>query len=223
LFSLWESILSRRSAGPSSKPRKLRFIIRNARGLQRPHCELDPYSPDQLARLDENTANKLRAPSPFVVVTINEEETYTTFEERDTHSPEWEEVFDVEINDLATVVIRVFDRKCIDRDWPAFIGFTTLHPFTVLPYPQPGSSPSAQVELDDIPLVRDGATTSDMTVSLTLSTDTQEQPTLRIIPRHRGGPLETRVERRVGLVKFGKKKVGRKKETVTHVYQMDDL
>lgn len=170
--------------------------------------------------------NKLRAPSPFVVVTINEEETYTTFEEHDKHNPDWEEVFDVEINDLSTVVIRVFDRKCIDRDWPAFIGFTTIHPFTVLPYPQPGSggdsSQSAQVELDDIPLVRDG-TTSDMTVSLTLSTDTQEQPTLRIIPRHQGGPLETRVERRVALVKFGKKKVGRKKETVTHVYQMADL
>lgn len=177
--------------------------------------------------MDEETVKLLRAPSPFVIVTINEEEMYTTFQERNTHDPEWEEVFDAEISDLATVVVRVFDRKCIDNNWPAFIGYTTIHPFTAMPYPGVNTSEddasTTETALTDIPLIFEGKTMPDATISLTLSTDTEEEPTLRIVPPFRNGPLETRVERRVGLVKFGKKKVGRKKETTTHVYQMYNL
>ncbi|KAF9484050.1 hypothetical protein BDN70DRAFT_928653 [Pholiota conissans] len=229
LFSLWESILARRSAGPYNKPRKLRFTISKGRGLQRPHCELDPYSREQIEqmKLKEDDIKRMRAPSPFAVVTINEEETFTTFEEYDTHDPDWNDQFDVEINDLATIAIRVFDRKCIDRDWPAFIGFTTIHPFTVMSNTQvesaEDSTPSGEVKLENIPLVRDDTTTSDTTISLTLSLDTSEEPTLLFVPPHAGHARETRVERRVALVKFGNKKTGRKKETVTHIYQMSNL
>ena len=231
LFSLWESILSKRAAGPSDEPRRIRFTIRHARGLQRPQCELDPFSPEEIAQMDEDAVERLRAPSPFAIVTINEEAMYTTFQARSTHDPEWEEVFDAEVGDLATVVVRVFDRKCIDNGWPAFIGYTTIHPFAVLPYPGGGSREEGEEEdgeateavLDDVPLVCEGRTVPGMTISLTLSTDTEEEPTLRVVPPFENAPLETRVERRVGLVKFGKKKVGRKKETTTHVYQMYNL
>ncbi|KAF8909687.1 hypothetical protein CPB84DRAFT_1842921 [Gymnopilus junonius] len=39
LFSLYEAILARQSAGPMSKPRRIRFTIRRAQNLQRPQCE----------------------------------------------------------------------------------------------------------------------------------------------------------------------------------------
>ncbi|KAF8961867.1 hypothetical protein BDZ97DRAFT_1177690 [Flammula alnicola] len=227
LFSLYESILSRRSSGPSSKPRILRFTIRNARGLQRPQCELDPYPPEYIEHMEVEEVKRRRAPSSFAVITIDEHEMYTTFEEPDTNEPDWEESFDMEVSDLSTVVVRVFDRKCIDNDWPAFIGFTTIHPFTALPHPKRGGedddSEFVKVDLDEVPLVREGMTVPDMTVSITLSTDTREQPSLRVVPPHKVGPEVTRVERRVALVKFGNRKMGRKKETTTHVYQMSDL
>ncbi|CAA7262100.1 unnamed protein product [Cyclocybe aegerita] len=224
LFSLYESVLSRRSSGPVDETRVLRFSIRRARGLQRPYCELDPYPPEVIEELLEDDVKKARAPSPFAVVTIDEREMYTTFEWEDTHDPEWDESFDVKVRDLSTVVIRVFDRKCIDQGWPSFIGFVTVLPFSLLPPPTEGireedQPASSRTDVLEIPLVRDGKTVSSMTVSISLSTDTRFPPSLPVVP-----PVlheeATHLQRRVGMVQFGNKKWGRKKETTTHVYQM---
>ncbi len=102
-------------------------------------------------------------------------------------------------------VVRVFDRKCIDRGWPAFIGYTTIHPFAVLPYPGGGSrgeeedgEEATEAALDDVPLVCEGRTVPGMTISLTLSTDTEEEPTLRVVPPFENAPLETRVREESG-------------------------
>ncbi|KDR76997.1 hypothetical protein GALMADRAFT_424162 [Galerina marginata CBS 339.88] len=237
LFSLYESILAKHSSGPISKSRIIRFTIRNAKGLQRPRCELDPYPPEVIEDMKEEDVRKIRAPSSFAVITIDERHTYTTFEEHDTTHPVWDESFDVKVDDLSTVVIRVFDRKCIDRGWSSFIGYTTVHPFTAFPHPrnphtqtpaeregpeeeEEDATALTQVDLEDIPLVRDGVTLPEMTVSISLSSDTEVPPSLPVAPPVLYGPEETRVERRVTLVKFGNRKMGRKKETVTHVYQM---
>ena len=149
---------------------------------------------------------------------------YTTFEEENNTDPSWNESFDVEIEDLSTVVIRVFDRKCIDFGLPAFIGFTTILPFSLLPpkNEDANSSPDSQVNVDMIPLVREGVVISGMSISISLSTDTREPPTMAHAPPHLYGPEETRVERRVALFKCGNRKtVGRKKVTTTRVYQLE--
>ncbi|KAF8799680.1 hypothetical protein BYT27DRAFT_7201093 [Phlegmacium glaucopus] len=226
LFSLYESILARRSSGPASKCRKLRISIRSAKGLQRPHCELDGLPPYSLQNIPEEEVTAIRAPSSFAVVTIDEREMYTTFEQEDTTDPDWRESFDVDIGDLSTVVIRVFDRKCIDRNWPAFIGFTTILPFSLLPPPKEqdlntSSSPNSHVDIDDIPLVRGGITVSDMSVSISLSTNTSVPPTLPYVPPHLYGPQETHVKKRVALFKCRNKTWGQKKVTTTRVYQLD--
>lgn len=225
LFSLYESVLARRSSGPLGEPRKLRISICKAQGLRRPHCELDGYPEHLLKGIPEDKINEIRAPSPFAVVTIDEREMYTTFEEENNTDPSWNESFDVEIEDLSTVVIRVFDRKCIDFGLPAFIGFTTILPFSLLPPPKnedANSSPDSQVNVDMIPLVREGVVISGMSISISLSTDTREPPTMAHAPPHLYGPEETRVERRVALFKCGNRKtVGRKKVTTTRVYQLE--
>jgi len=225
LFALYESVLARRSSGPASESRKLRISIRNAKGLQRPHCELDGYTEHELKDMPEGRVNAIRAPSSFAVITIDEREMYTTFEQENTTHPHWNETFDVDIEDLSTVVIRVFDRKCIDLNWTAFIGFTTLLPFSLLPPPTEQdlntSSPDSPVDIDDIPLVREGVTVSGMSVSISLSTDTRVPPTLPFVPPYLYGPEENHVERRVSLFKFGNKTMGRKKVTTTRVYQLE--
>jgi len=225
---LYESVLARRSSGPASESRKLRISIRKAKGLQRPHCELDDYPEHLLENIPEAKINTIRAPSPFAVITIDEREMYTTFEEENTTDPGWNESFDVEIEDLSTVVIRVFDRKCIDQGWPAFIGFTTILPFSLLPPPKEEdvddsshSSLDSRVNIDDISLVREGVTISDMSVSISLSTDTRVPPTLPVVPPHLYGPEGVHVERRVALFKWGNKTMGRKKVKTTRVYQLD--
>lgn len=208
----------------------LRFSIRNARGLQRPRTELDSYPPEYIALIDEEQVARTRSPSAFAVITVDDREMYTTFEIDDAHDPNWEESFDMKVDDLSIVVIRVFDMKCIDRSWPSFIGFTTVHPFSAFPHPNSTSTKDSslaevghsQVDLEAIPLVREDATVPDMTVSISISTDTTLPPSLPTVP-FLSGPQETRVERRVALVKFGNKKVGRKKETTTTVYQMAEF
>ncbi|PPQ95077.1 hypothetical protein CVT25_002600 [Psilocybe cyanescens] len=230
LFSLWESFLSRHSSGPTSKSRKIRFSIRKASNLQRPQCELDFYPPEFVDKMPEAEVDKARAPSAFAVITIDEREMYTTYEAHNTTDPEWEESFDVEVDDLSTVVIRVFDRKCIDRGWTSFIGFTTIHPFTAFPHAvdpavysgeeENPAPPSKKVDLDDIPLVRDGHTVPNMTIGISLSSDTKAPISLLVAPPILHGPKIERVERRVNLVKFGNRKMGSKKETTTRVYEM---
>jgi hypothetical protein len=224
---------------------------------------------------------KLRAPTSFAVVTVDEREMYTTFEMHDEHDPQWDESFDMRVDDSSTVVVRVFDRKCIDNGWPAFVGFAVVHPFTVLPHPtlppprvedeaqededaptepsagdahQGGSSGGSSIDEShaagpehrgveddrllgvaskpsriprsvdlELPLVRDGITVPGMTVSIRLSTEIRGKPVLPPPPPYIGDVEQTRVERRVALVKFRNKKMGRKKETTTRVYQMADL
>ncbi|KAF8152964.1 hypothetical protein B0H34DRAFT_677195 [Crassisporium funariophilum] len=223
LFSLYESILARRSSGPKGETRILRFSIRGATGLQRPQCELDPYPLEVIETIPEEKVKEMRAPSPFAVITIDEREMYTTFEQYDTTDPDWDESFDVTLGDLSTVVIRIFDRKCIDRNWPSFIGFTTILPFALLPPPRDDEStdtlserPSSVVKVD-IPLVREGITVSGMSVSISLSTDTHNPPSLPVVPPRLHEEVN-HVQRRVGLIKIGNKKYGRKKETTTRVY-----
>jgi len=223
LFSLYESVLARRSSGPASESRKMRISIHKAKGLQRPHCELDNYPKDILKKIPQDKINEIRAPSPFAVITIDECEMYTTFEEESTTDPGWSESFDVDIDDLSTVVIRVFDRKCIDQGWPAFIGFTTILPFSLLPPPneeEVNTSSDSSINIDDIPLVRDGITVSGTSVSISLSTDTRG-PTLPVSTPYLHGPQRIRVERRVALFKCGNKTMGRKKEKITGVYELD--
>lgn len=125
----------------------------------------------------------------------------------------------------------MFDRKCVDQGWPAFIGFTTILPFSILPPPtdgQPSASddpevPAARskVDLEDIPLVREGITVPEMAVSISLSTDTRAQPTLPYVPPLMSGPRKVEKQTSVTLVKWGNKKHGRKKEMSTHVYDFD--
>jgi len=208
----------------------LRFSIRNARGLQRPRTELDSYPPEYIALINEEQVARTRSPSAFAVITVDDREMYTTFEIDNAHDPDWEESFDMKVDDLSVVVIRVFDMKCIDRSWPSLIGFTTVHPFTAFPHPNStsteGSSSAeighSQVDLDAIPLVRKDATVPDMNVSISISTDTRLPPSLPTVPLL-SRPQETRVERRVALVKFGNRKSGRKKATTTTVYQMAEF
>ena len=195
-----------------------------AKGLQRPHCELDGYPEHLLKNIPEDKINAIRAPSPFAVITIDEREMYTTFEEENSTDPGWNESFDVEIDDLSTVVIRVFDRKCIDQGWPAFIGFTAILPFSLLPPPDEedvNTSSHSSKNIDDIPLAREGVTVSGMSVSISLSTDTRIPPTLPVVPPHLYGPERTRVERRVALFKWGNKTMGRKKVKTTRVYGLE--
>jgi len=210
----------------------LRFSIRHARGLRRPRSELDGYPQEIIEKLEEEEEERvkaIRAPSAFAVITVDEREAYTTFEHEETSDPDWEESFDIKVRDLSTVVIRVFDRKCIDQGWPAFIGFTTFMPFNVLPPPrhdevedaEDPDADSGKVDKDDIPLVKEGVTISDMTISISLSTDTSIQPSLPSVPPVLSGPVETHVQRRVALVKWGNKKSGSKKETTTRVYEYE--
>ncbi|PPQ96480.1 hypothetical protein CVT26_010474 [Gymnopilus dilepis] len=231
LFSLYEAILSRQSAGPLSKPRRIRFTIRRASNLRRPHCELDPYPQDYIQQMDENEVKKIRSPSAFAIATIDEREMYTTYDESNTTDPVWEESFDVEIDDQSTAVIRVFDSKCIDRGWPAFIGYTVIHPFTVFSHPtepqytgdedpdkdDASAAKTRRVEVTDVPLVCDGVTMQDMTISISLSSDTSLPPSLHNPAPILRGPESTHRERRVALVKFGNKRMGRKKETTTQI------
>lgn len=188
--------------------------------------------------MSEPELENARAPSAFAVITIDERQVYTTYEALNSSNPVWEESFDIEVNDFSTIVVRVFDRKCIDRDWPSFIGYTTIHPFTVFPHADycpptvgvdeettllPSSSSSSKVDTDSIPLVLDGYTMHDMTIGILMSSETEA-------PINLPGPVpytprtqdirKTTAERRVNLVKFGNRKRGSKKETVTHVYEM---
>lgn len=232
LFSLYESILSRQASGPFQDSRVLRFRIKGARGLRRPYCEVDSFSQKLIDTLGEEEIKARRGPTAFAVITIDEREQYTTFEIGNTTEPNWDESFDIKVGDMSTVVIRVFDRKCIDQGRPAFIGFTTILPFSILPPPKKGDQPAnddpetpadgSKVDLD-IPLVLEGITVPDMTVSISLSTDTRFQPTLPYVPPLMTGPHRVDEQRRVTFIKWGNKRYGGKKETNTHVYNFNDI
>ncbi|KAH9474441.1 E3 ubiquitin-protein ligase pub1 [Psilocybe cubensis] len=215
LFSLWESFISRQSSGPASKSRKIRFSIRAAQNLTRPMCELDFWPPTTVDEMTEGQVAKARAPSAFAVITIDERDVYTTFEAPDNNCPVWNESFDIEVTDLSTIVVRVFDRKCIDMGWPSFIGYTTIHPFTVFPHASHSSAadvsnenenetimsslPSGKVDVDSIPLVLDDYTMHNMTISISISPSTEEPVNLpgpTSSSRLTTGPRKTKTERR---------------------------
>ncbi|KAF9531078.1 hypothetical protein CPB83DRAFT_849293 [Crepidotus variabilis] len=237
LFSLYEYFLSRRASGPINKSRILRFNVKGGKGLQRPHCEVDSFGEELIEQLGEENIQRRRAPTAFVVVTIAEREQYTTYEHEHEKNPRWNEGFDVKLTDTSTIVIRVFDRKCIDAEWPSLIGFTTILPFSLLPppvegEPTPDLTPrqepkdletaidSSSIEVD-VPLIREGRTVPEMTIKISLSTDTSLPPTLPYVPPTLVGPQAVHTQTRVGLFKWGNKTVyGRKKETHTTVYQL---
>lgn len=227
LFSLYENFLARHSAGPREEStRTVRFSIRGANGLQRPSTELDGLPEDYISQLSEEIVEATRAPSPFAVITIDERDIYVTYDQQDTHNPDWAESFDVEVGDLSTVVVRIFDLKCMDAGRPSLIGYTTLLPFSVLPPPSAEAvGPVTQAdEADAVPvvhafqLVRDGVTLHEATVSITLSMDTEGPlPPPKLPPRFRG-LKETREDRRVEIIKFRGKRIGSKKTTTTETY-----
>jgi len=164
-----------------------------------------------------------KAPSPFAVITIDERDIYVTYDQQDTHNPDWEESFDVEVGDLSTVVVRIFDLKCMDAGRPSLIGYTTLLPFSVLPPPSveavgPVTQADAAPAVHVFQLVRDGVTLQESTVSITLSMDTDGPlPPPKLPPRFKG-LKGTRHDRRVGIIKFRGKRIGSKKTTTTETY-----
>ncbi|CAA7262113.1 unnamed protein product [Cyclocybe aegerita] len=221
LLSLYESILSRNSTGPTTETRLIRFYIRRAKGLQRPRTEFDAYLPDIMDRLPE-VLRKAQTPSPFAVVTIDEREMYTSRVEESTCDPDWDESFDVRVGDLSTIVVRVFDRKCIDQGLPEFIGFATLLPFALMPPPSKGGEQGVQeAHVKDVPLVREGKTVPAMAVSFSLSTDTRVPPGLPAVPQE-VELQEMHIRRRVATAQLGDRKWGRKKDTRTYVYNVPD-
>ena len=123
----------------------------------------------------------------------------------------------MEVGDLSTVVVRIFDLKCMDRGRPSLIGYTTLLPFSVLPPPSAKAVvPVAQAdEAEAAPaihvfqLVRDGVTLHEFTVSITLSMDMEGPlPPPKLTPQFKG-LKETRQDRRVGIIiKFSGKRIG---------------
>jgi len=121
----------------------------------------------------------------------------------------------MKVDDLSTVVIRVFDMKCIGRDWHSFIGFTTVHPFTTLRHPDNGSSTEAPLASEDVHSQVDLDAVPDMTVGISILTDTRLLPSTPIGPlipgatRNTTGPEGSVIQVRVG-----------RKETKTTVYQM---
>ncbi|KAJ3510231.1 hypothetical protein NMY22_g16033 [Coprinellus aureogranulatus] len=136
LFSLWEALYKRnRGAGVV---RKLRFCVVSARGLKR-NSFPEPGSGDgEGMPQDQPEANN--SPSPFVVVTIDKTEFYSTFYHDNTENPTWKDSFDIEVTDTTTMEIRVFDAKAMNDGKPALaalIGYTVIAPFTML-YPGQG-------------------------------------------------------------------------------------
>ena len=132
----------------------------------------------------------------------------------------------MEVGDLSTVVVRIFDLKCMDAGRPSLIGYTTLLPFSVLPPPSaeavgPVTQPdgaSAAPSVHDFELVRDGVTLHESKVSITLSLDTEGPlPPPKLPPRFKG-LKETRQDRRVGIIKFRGRRFGSKKTTNTETY-----
>ncbi|KAF5313376.1 hypothetical protein D9611_008627 [Ephemerocybe angulata] len=140
VLALYEAALKKRARGElESSKRNLRFCIVGAHGLKRPRTEIDHLTEDQIAdliesgQMTENTIKAIRAPSPFAVLTVDGKDLYTTYDLIETTSPEWRETFDTGVSDTSTIVVRVFDLKCMDRGWPSLIGYTTILPFSMLP------------------------------------------------------------------------------------------
>jgi C2 domain len=233
LFSLYEYILARRSSGPSEETRTVRLTVRNAACLQRPKCELDGLSPEYLEQISVRNQAKIRNPSPFAVVTIDKRDMFVTYDQQDEANPDWEESVDIRVGDMSTVVIRVFDLKCMDRSgWPSMIGFTIFLPLSVLvPRPQavqsepsddeqqePDGNNTVRTESVTLPLIRDGVTIPGMTVSISLSTDIESPlPPPKLPPRFQGHK-QTHVSSKVGILSFRGRRLGTNKETITETY-----
>lgn len=155
LLALYEALLKKRARGPlEDSKRRLRFTILGAHGLRRPRTEIDHYTAEQLQELIEDKIYKesdlaaIRAPSPFAVLTIDGINFFTTYDQLETPDPEWRESFDATVSDTTTIVVRVFDLKCLDRGWPALMGYTTILPFSMIP---PAASSHDPVAPSDLP------------------------------------------------------------------------
>lgn len=230
LLSLWEAILTKRARGPlgSSETSLVRFTVQSATNLNRRHSLL---SDEELLERGwkREEIEKIKAPSPFAVLTIDEKDVYTTFDLRETKNPEWKETFDVHISETSTIVVRVFDLKCmgtecLGADGHALIGYTTILPSAMLWEAVKDESelptPPDALHIKSFPLVRDGKVIPGTTLETSVSTDTSGPIPLPTIPSQYLGLERTTEERKVAMVKWRGKRRGYKETTLTETYNL---
>jgi C2 domain len=233
LLSLWEAILTKRARKPlsSSSSTHVRFTIQSATNLTRRHrLSSDEALLNQGWTEEEIVA--LKAPSPFAVLTIDEKDVYTTFDLRDAMNPGWKETFDVEISETSTIVVRIFDLKCmgtecLGADGHGLIGYTTILPSAMLwemgkdDSNSTGTAPreGARVQIKSFPLIRDGKIIPGTTFEASISTDTSGPIPLAIPPQYIG--LErTTEERKVAMFHWRGRRRGYKETTLTETYNL---
>lgn len=224
LFALYESVLARRTSGLREKGRLVRVTIKSAAALQRPKCELDGFSLQEIETvmgLNEEQVKGLRAPSPFAVLTIDEQDIYVTYDQENVTDPDWEESFDVKVGDLSTVVIQIFDLKCLDNGWSSLIGFTAFLPYATLP-PEDENAVSTgdRVGTETLTLARNGRNVPGMTVTVSVSTDVKSPVPAPKIPPRFLGLAKIHVARSVGIISFRGKRLGSSKVTVTNTHRV---
>ncbi|KAH6904943.1 hypothetical protein BKA70DRAFT_1294448 [Coprinopsis sp. MPI-PUGE-AT-0042] len=244
LLSLWEAILTKRARGPlgSSETTAVRFTIQSAKNLSRRH-RLPPD--EDLLEKDwkEEEIEKLKAPSPFAVLTIDEKDVYTTFDLRDTRNPGWKETFDVQISETSTIVVRIFDLKCmgtecLGADGHGLIGYTTILPSAMrwevgkensdILSAQTDSQDSVRdgpqlrpaIQIKSFPLVRDSKVIPGTTFEASISTDTSGPIPPPDIPAQYVGLERTTEERTVAMVKWRGRRRGFKETTLTETYNL---
>ena len=122
LLSLYENFLAHFSVGSCEESiQTIRFPIRGASGLQR-RTGRTSRRLHRPALAGNKRSHQGHPPPPFAVIAIAERDIYVTYGQQDTHDLNWEESFDVEVGDLSTVVVRIFDLKCMDAGRPSLIG-----------------------------------------------------------------------------------------------------
>ncbi|TDL27133.1 hypothetical protein BD410DRAFT_895025 [Rickenella mellea] len=240
LFSLFEWMLASRSSGPSERVRKVRITVKEATGLKRPQCEVDEFPEIYTTpKFTERHLEKIRKPSPFAAITLDDRDVFVTYEQDHANDPDWGESFDLEVTDLSTVVIRVYDLKCIDRGWPALIGYTVLLPFSILPpgdesplLPttggEAGSADGSGIETPQVimeetatfPLTRKGQIVPDHNLTISLSTNTATPLPEPKLPQKYRGLQRTVRETKINYLKICGMTFGSKERTTTEIYEL---
>lgn len=243
VLSLWEAILAKRARGPSAshKTTLVRFTVQGATNL----CRRHPLMADDVliaAGWKEEEIEGFKAPSPFVVLTIDERDVYTTYDLRETKNPDWRESFDVELSETSTIVVRVFDLKCtgtqcLGADGHGLLGYTTILPSAMLwealesqgpiQTDDTGSNSGAQASprpplggVKSFPLLLDGKPIPGTTFEASISLDTSGPIPLPAIPTQYIGLERTTEERKVAIVKWRGKRRGFKETTLTETYNL---
>ncbi|KAJ2915717.1 hypothetical protein MD484_g4683, partial [Candolleomyces efflorescens] len=253
LFALFEAVLKKRSRGPlESSKRTLRFCIRRATNLTRPRTELDGFSTEQIQQLIEDEqltqeyVDQTLAPSPFALLTVGDKDVYNTYALPHTGNPDWQEYFDADVADTTTIVIRIFDSKCMDRGWPALIGYTTILPFAMFPPGSGGgndvapaddsSTPTQAIALvnqanrtqesgaQTFPLFRDRSVIPGMSLEFSVSSDVQSPlPPPNIAGLNNFGLQHVNERRNVAIFKWRGKTIHGKRQTrLTERYNMPE-